>query len=321
MDFLRDDNNKKELFEFLSNTVTHHIYPEGKLVVITSEYKVKSNQNFQMPTCTHEEADTRIMVHLMHAIERGFKNFSIRTVDSDVMIILLGKFSEISDKIDDIWVTFGSGKNLANHSIRRIYNKLGEPKAKAILFFHAFTGCDTTSAFRGKAKKTAWNTWQAFPDATNVFMDLSMNPFQIMEESPNFDVVQRLVINMYSKSSPLTDVNDARMEIFCQKNQSMENLPPTKDALLQHTRRSIYQTGIWAMSFLSAPLIPAAQEFGWMMKESIMKPVWITIPEVSESCRDLVKCGCTSDCKIQPRCSCTSADLPCTKLCKCCCPK
>ena len=94
-----------------------------------------------------------------------------------------------------------------------------------------------------------------------------MNPFQIMEESPNFDVVQRFVINMYSKSSPLTDVNDARMEIFCQKNQSMENLPPTKDALLQHTRRSIYQTGIWAMSFLSAPLIPAAQEFGWMMKE------------------------------------------------------
>ena len=47
----------------------------------------------------------------------------------------------------------------------------------------------------------------------------------------------------------------------------MENLPPTEDALLQHTRRSIYQTGIWAMSFLSAPLIPAAQEFGWMMKE------------------------------------------------------
>ena len=40
-----------------------------------------------------------------------------------------------------------------------MYNQLGESRAKALLFFHALTGSDTTSAFRNKGKKNAWNTW------------------------------------------------------------------------------------------------------------------------------------------------------------------
>ena len=49
---------------------------------------------------------------------------------------------------------------------------------------------------------------------------------------------------MYIKSSPLLKVNDARQEIFCKKNQSMENLPPTKNALVQHIKSSVYQNGV-----------------------------------------------------------------------------
>ncbi|KAG0715861.1 hypothetical protein GWK47_010975 [Chionoecetes opilio] len=33
-------------------------------------------------------------------------------------------------------------------------------------------------------------------------------------------------------------------KLFCQKNRTMENIPPTQQALLQHTKRAVYQAGI-----------------------------------------------------------------------------
>ena len=81
------------------------------------------------------------------------------------------------------------------------------------------------------------------------FEQLSLNPFQPLgENSSEWDIIQHFVINMYIKSSPLTKVNDTRMEIFCEKNQNMENLPPTEDALKQHVKRSIFQAGIYGLA-------------------------------------------------------------------------
>ena len=41
---------------------------------------------------------------------------------------------------------------------------------------HAFTGCDTVSAFCGRGKKTAWNTWKVYPEVTTEFEE-----FQLMQ--------------------------------------------------------------------------------------------------------------------------------------------
>ena len=50
-----------------------------------------------MPICTHEEADTRIIVHLFHSVRRGKKKILIRTVDTDILVILLGEFDKVRD--------------------------------------------------------------------------------------------------------------------------------------------------------------------------------------------------------------------------------
>jgi hypothetical protein len=55
-----------------------------------------------------------------------------------------------------VYVAFGTGKNLRYFHINDIASELGEAKSKAILAFHSFTGCDTTLAFYGKGKTTAW---------------------------------------------------------------------------------------------------------------------------------------------------------------------
>lgn len=60
--------------------------------------------------CDHEEADSRIFVHLSDAISHGHIKVLIRTVDSDVVIIAVG-MSYLFASLEELWVAFGTGKN------------------------------------------------------------------------------------------------------------------------------------------------------------------------------------------------------------------
>ena len=41
------------------------------------------------------------------------------------------------------------------------------------------------------------------------------------------EVIERFVVLMYSRTSDLSRVNDARKQTFPQKSRSLENIPPT----------------------------------------------------------------------------------------------
>ena len=91
--FLRDGKNKQELFEFLSNKIAAFKYPESKEVFVTQRQSVMTNERtLEMPSCNHEEADTRLIVHIVNALTNGQSTCLVRTVDTDVVIILVGKF-------------------------------------------------------------------------------------------------------------------------------------------------------------------------------------------------------------------------------------
>ena len=92
-----------------------------------------------------------------------------------------------------------------------------------------------------------------------------------------------------------------------------------QDALLQHTRRAVYQAGIWTSSDSALLNVPSPLEFSWMKREDNQwQPVWMTIPKVSSVCRELIKCTCKGRCL---RCKCAKEKLNCTPLCKCGCPE
>jgi len=121
-----------------------------------------------MQNCNHEEADTGVVVHILHALMQGRKTIQVRTVDTDVVVILAGTFHDLiaSQLLADIWVAFGMGKNFRFYHINAICASLGELQSRALPVFHAFSGCDTTSAFNGKGKKSAWQAWQVYLDVT-----------------------------------------------------------------------------------------------------------------------------------------------------------
>ena len=53
--------------------------------------------------------------------------------------------------------------------------ELGPDQCKALLFFHAYTGCDVTS-FLKCIKKAAWSIWQSNPRCTLTFEEIAKWP-------------------------------------------------------------------------------------------------------------------------------------------------
>lgn len=135
-------------------------------IVVTKEERVVSNRALDtefVSSCNHEETDTRMFLHAKHAALGGSRSINIVSSDTDVFVIGVAVLEDLN--VDALWVTFEKGKDLRWIPIHDIVRSLG-PRSKALPFFHAFTGCDTMSAFVGKGKKTAWQAWNVFENVT-----------------------------------------------------------------------------------------------------------------------------------------------------------
>ncbi len=84
-DFLHVSENKQQQFEILTSKVQDHKFPDEVMVVITDGQSVgfvgMQTNEFAFPSCNHKEADTRIFIHLKHAMALGAKRLQARTDD------------------------------------------------------------------------------------------------------------------------------------------------------------------------------------------------------------------------------------------------
>ena len=184
-----------------------------------------------MAICNHEEADTRIVIHLCHALLSSNKAL-VCTVDTHVVAILLWKMTDfqVVNSEAEVWVTFGMGRNFRFLCINAIFASLGVLKSQCLPLFHALTGCDTTSGFYGKAKRSAWEAWNLISNSvTPTLESLATHPFQeVTETSIHFPNVQHFISVLYDKTSPRTNLNHDSMDIFCRHAGAIDHLPPTK---------------------------------------------------------------------------------------------
>ena len=87
--FLRNGENKTELFSFLNDALISSDVVKCELVVTDGPGVVCNplRDTRNLAPCMHEEADTRIMVHVSDAFNRGYRKMMIRTVDTDVVVL------------------------------------------------------------------------------------------------------------------------------------------------------------------------------------------------------------------------------------------
>ena len=100
-------------------------------------------------------------------INDGFQRIMIRAVGTDVVVIAISVIHKLD--ISSLWIAFGVGKNFRYFPVHEIAVQLGPYKSCALLFFHAFTGCDQVSSFCNHGKKTAWETWSTYNEVTDEF--------------------------------------------------------------------------------------------------------------------------------------------------------
>ena len=314
-DFLRVDENKYKLFNYLAESIASPkvekqvISTYGKQVLST----LPRDDTSSLAPCTHEEADTRMLLHVQDAVQRGHKKILLLTVDTDALVLKVAVLYQLREHEQlELWVAFGTGTHLRYIPAHDISRNLGSQVSKALPVIHAFTGCDTVSSLRGK--KTALEVWKSYPEVTTAFLTRAHNPSEVSNSC--MELLEHFVVLLYDRTSSKTAVNEARKRMFPQKGRALHAIPPTRAALVEHTKHATYQAGHWWGQVLTpSPVVPCPQEWGWTLEEGIWKPFWTTLPEVTKLCHELVWCSCKKGC--QARCSCVKAGLRCTALCTC----
>ena len=70
--------------------------------VVSSRYGQNTDG---LQSCPHEEADTRMLLHIKDAMNCGFKSVMIRTVDTDVFVLAVALFQGLPKQF---WIAFGT---------------------------------------------------------------------------------------------------------------------------------------------------------------------------------------------------------------------
>jgi len=319
-DFLRDPENKRELFSFLAKGFPLNL-PSSKNVFITFKTTTirVGHENSGLDECDHEEADTRIILHVCHVLRNGSQTVLVESSDSDVVVLLIGHFSQFRSisKEFNLQLLYGQGNKKRYLDINCYDEALGPLLSRALPVFTALTECDTTSSLRFKSKRQCFRIWKSVPEEIfEIFLEIARSPFEALDER-QFALVEKFFVSLYGGSVEKS-INQVRRQNFSH-NQNVERLPPTREALRQHVARAIYQSGIWTSAGKPKIQPPDPQEFGWINCGGALFPKWTKNKDVPEALTCLTKCACQKTCS--KACSCMKNDLSCTELCKCKCDK
>ena len=173
-----------------------------------------------VPRGNHEEADTRLIIHVCEEVEEGYERVLVISRDTDVLLILV---HVMPTKPVEVWMISGTAKNRKCYPVHEASQRLTESVKTNLLSFHALTGCDTTSAFHSYGKKSCWKTFRNQPLlVAGIGGDGELAP------------IEQFVCHLYGRPEQ-SSVDQARLHLFCKAKKGLEMLPPTKDALELHT--------------------------------------------------------------------------------------
>jgi len=288
--FLHNSENKRQLTRFLLTEWKSERYAarlHGRSVFFVCEkdcFCLHSDDGISVSATPaldlvsdQEEADTRIVLHCLHAAQRIPSNCAIvvRSPDTDVFVLLLHYSCQIPHRL--IFST-GSGNNKRLLDVHSFARELDSDICAALPSFHVFTGCDTTSAFVRKGKRLPFKLLCKNQHAVDAFKSLGTSPDVITETTVS--ELEKFVCCMYGKST-YDNVDKLRFETFKsrydvqtrQKTLSTHSgidislLPPCRSSLRKHCQRVNYQAYIWKHAHVAELHLPSPVGCGWQMDQ------------------------------------------------------
>ena len=154
---------------------------------------------------SQEEADTRLMLHIHDAYTRFVINTAIIwSPDTDVFILGI-HFSGQFD--NNIWFKTGTKQSTCYIPLHSIGQKIGADLCTLLLPYHALTGCDSTSCFKGKGKKKGLDVLRGNQERYQSLRSLG-DSLQIPQEV--MKVCENFVCQLYQSDPVTTDINKVR---------------------------------------------------------------------------------------------------------------
>ena len=141
--------------------------------------------------------------------------------------------------------------------LREIHESLQPGIIKALLGFHAFSGCDQTG-------KMCWQTRPRSPD--DVFDAFGRLGSDECPSEADLTKFEKFVLNLYCKNSvpsSVTTLADLRWQMFSKKQADSDRLPPTYAALKEKVSRA-HVTPLWKSAHINSPSLPDPNDCGWL---------------------------------------------------------
>ena len=260
---------------------------------------------------SQEEADTRVISHAKHAALQA-SSIIIVAEDTDILLLCLAFHKDIDCSM---YVKCGTATRTRYISISKVSTALGEGLCSSMLGLHAFTGCDTVSAFSGRGKLAALNLLMTNAHFQDAFTNLG-EEWQLSDEL--LKVLEDFTCRLYVRQSEICDVNAMRYELFRVKDGNVESgqLPPCQNCLHLHAARANYQAAIWHRALQADQEAPSPLECnGWVLGgngELIIN--WMSTAPAPDIVLQFLSCKCKKSCKL-PKCQCMVNGLQCTDAC------
>eukprot|EP00057_Strongylocentrotus_purpuratus_P019489 XP_011673963.1 PREDICTED: uncharacterized protein LOC105442958 [Strongylocentrotus purpuratus] len=258
---------------------------------------------------TQEEADTRLLLHSLHAASCSV-DVIINSPDTDVFILCLA-FSQDIDA--NMYFRTGQGNKTRTIAIGNVFNHFGQDVCRALIGLHCFTGCDTVSAMYGIGKVRALKLMMSSKEHCTTFQNLGASfsvPLTLYEG------IEAYTCELYGQKG-CKDVNDARCKLFKSGTCGEKSLPTNKDSLHKHTQRANYQAAVHKLCLDPKPETPSPESHGWKVEDDAYVIDWMTLPPAPASVLELSHCSCKKTQCTQGRCSCLQNNMPCTDMCSC----
>ncbi|MGH0163714.1 UNVERIFIED_CONTAM: hypothetical protein FKN15_045589 [Acipenser sinensis] len=111
MQQMRVHEKKYELLNYLAEqTVTTECEQQQQVISSKGQEVLCSksrDDTSHLSPCSHEEADTRFLLHVADADKQSYTKVMVRTVDTDVLVLAIAMVQQIN--LIELWIAFGVG--------------------------------------------------------------------------------------------------------------------------------------------------------------------------------------------------------------------
>lgn len=245
--------------------------------------------------CQHEEADTRIIYHLIKITEEDPElNVVARCNDTDILILLL-YHCRLRQQTPNAWMDAGlTGKNTRRYiNIHQLLEQMRPEVVEALPGLHALTGSDYTAAFMNKGKVRPYNLMCKSANHADTLAQLGE------ETTVNDELlrgVESFVCGLYGYPDQ-TSVNTVRHLIFQDKCAPKDEqdplnkikglnpsaLPPCSLVLTNKVRRANFVAAMWKKAATRCPIIYSPVRNGWCLKDGKYQLIWYDGDQVPRS--------------------------------------